>query len=174
MNEKELFGKQKNNNPDIKKDANGDILVHIGNRIWIRQKDIPSKKEVREEFSRYRHPTIYKSEIILNILTPILMIASFVAISSIFIKNKNFIFFLYEYLIILGLYLFLRLKSIVIFFIQIYQILTPMTIRCRCCLTPTCSEYAILAIKKYGLIIGIIKAIKRLKRCNGQPGKDYP
>ncbi|MBR1734542.1 MAG: membrane protein insertion efficiency factor YidD [Alphaproteobacteria bacterium] len=36
----------------------------------------------------------------------------------------------------------------------------------RCKFYPTCSEYAILAIKKYGFFIGIIKSIVRILRCN--------
>ncbi len=36
-----------------------------------------------------------------------------------------------------------------------------------CCkFTPTCSEYAILAIKKYGFIKGSLKAAWRILRCN--------
>lgn len=34
-----------------------------------------------------------------------------------------------------------------------------------CSFHPTCSEYALLAIKKYGFIKGWIKSIKRIKRC---------
>jgi len=34
-----------------------------------------------------------------------------------------------------------------------------------CRFYPTCSEYSILAIEKYGLVKGIIKSIKRITRC---------
>jgi hypothetical protein len=37
--------------------------------------------------------------------------------------------------------------------------------RVLCRFYPSCSEYAILAIEKYGLIKGVVGAIKRLKRC---------
>ena len=36
-----------------------------------------------------------------------------------------------------------------------------------CSFTPSCSEYAILAIKKQGLITGIINFFDRFSRCNG-------
>ncbi|PIR13543.1 membrane protein insertion efficiency factor YidD [Candidatus Falkowbacteria bacterium CG11_big_fil_rev_8_21_14_0_20_39_10] len=36
----------------------------------------------------------------------------------------------------------------------------------RCCFRPTCSDYAIEAIKKYGIIKGGPKAIWRVLRCN--------
>lgn len=36
----------------------------------------------------------------------------------------------------------------------------------QCKFHPTCSEYAYQAIEKYGVTVGIIKAIKRLCRCH--------
>ncbi len=41
---------------------------------------------------------------------------------------------------------------------------------------PTCSEYAILSLKKYGLFIGILKSVWRILRCNpfSKGGIDYP
>ena len=51
----------------------------------------------------------------------------------------------------------------------------PYGIRCNCLFVPNCSEYMILAIKKYGAYKGVRKGISRLLRChepNG--GEDYP
>jgi len=69
---------------------------------------------------------------------------------------------------------------IIIFFIKIYQktlspLLTRLGVRCR--FYPTCSEYAILALKKYGLWIGIKKTYCRLRRCrpdNFESCIDFP
>ena len=36
----------------------------------------------------------------------------------------------------------------------------------RCRFHPTCSQYAIEVLHKYGLVIGLFKAIKRLIKCN--------
>lgn len=44
-----------------------------------------------------------------------------------------------------------------------------------CRYTPSCSEYAILAIEKYGAVKGAVLSIKRITKCkypNG--GEDYP
>ncbi len=71
--------------------------------------------------------------------------------------------------------LFFTRKIIPIWFVHIYQRYAPEEMRLRCLYTPSCSEYMILAIQKYGCIRGIIKGIKRLRRChypNG--GEDYP
>lgn len=42
-----------------------------------------------------------------------------------------------------------------------------------CRYTPTCSEYAIEAIKKHGPLKGIWLATKRLARCHPWGGKGY-
>ena len=77
--------------------------------------------------------------------------------------------------IFICLYILVRLCSIMIWIIRIYQRYAPEEIRLSCVFEPSCSEYMILSIKKYGVIQGSIKGIKRLKRChfpNG--GTDYP
>lgn len=58
--------------------------------------------------------------------------------------------------------------------VTVYQSRASIEKRMRCCFEPSCSEYAILAFEKYGLIYGGIKAIKRLKRCHPPGGIDYP
>ena len=68
------------------------------------------------------------------------------------------------------------LKKAVIGCIKLYQHYAPEQIRRRCLFKPTCSEYAILAIQNYGLIIGLIKSYIRLfKKCRGNIYRiDYP
>jgi conserved hypothetical protein YidD len=47
----------------------------------------------------------------------------------------------------------------------------------RCIYTPSCSEYGILALNKYGFIRGCWYTYLRIKRCNGalyRGGVDYP
>ncbi|MCL2062189.1 MAG: membrane protein insertion efficiency factor YidD [Firmicutes bacterium] len=58
---------------------------------------------------------------------------------------------------------------------RLYQRFARDMLRMSCRFTPTCSQYMILAIKKYGWRRGVLKGIKRLARCkypNG--GEDYP
>ena len=42
-----------------------------------------------------------------------------------------------------------------------------------CRYTPTCSEYAVLAIKKYGPFKGFWLALKRIARCHPWGGHGY-
>jgi len=72
------------------------------------------------------------------------------------------------------------MSKIIIFSIRIYQkILSPILNRLgvHCRFYPSCSEYSILAIKKYGMIVGIKKTFLRLKRCrpdNFESCIDFP
>ena len=70
---------------------------------------------------------------------------------------------------------FLAGKKIVIGFIRMYQHYAPDFVRRNCLFKPTCSEYTILAIEKFGLRRGLKKGIDRLKRCTGEVYQvDYP
>ncbi|MCR4626304.1 MAG: membrane protein insertion efficiency factor YidD [Treponema sp.] len=52
------------------------------------------------------------------------------------------------------------------FLIRIYQIvISPLKPHC-CRFYPTCSNYALEALKKYGPIKGIYLSIKRILKCN--------
>lgn len=42
-----------------------------------------------------------------------------------------------------------------------------------CRYTPTCSEYAIQALKKYGPFKGLLLAMKRIMRCHPYGGSGY-
>jgi len=78
-------------------------------------------------------------------------------------------------IVLLCLYVLFRLRRIAIWCIRVYQRYAPERIRRACVFEPSCSEYMILSIEKYGILCGIIKGVKRLLRCrfpNG--GEDYP
>ncbi|MBR0224880.1 MAG: membrane protein insertion efficiency factor YidD [Thermoguttaceae bacterium] len=49
---------------------------------------------------------------------------------------------------------------------RFYQIaISPLHGPC-CRFTPTCSQYCILALKKYGIVVGLLKTAFRILRCN--------
>nr|WP_242939936.1 membrane protein insertion efficiency factor YidD [Ruminococcus flavefaciens] len=63
----------------------------------------------------------------------------------------------------------------IIFSIRVYQRYAPDSIRLKCRFEPSCSEYMIQSIQKYGLIKGLVRGMKRLSRCNiDGGGYDYP
>ena len=63
----------------------------------------------------------------------------------------------------------------IIYLIHLYQKHASPELRSSCLFIPTCSDYMILAIQKYGVFKGVYKGIRRILRCkppNG--GYDYP
>lgn len=59
------------------------------------------------------------------------------------------------------------MKRVFLFLIKIYQKFISPLKRTPCCIyTPTCSEYAIQAITKYGAFKGGFLAVKRILRCH--------
>lgn len=66
-------------------------------------------------------------------------------------------------------------RKILVWSINVYQKYAPDDLRLACVFEPSCSEYMLMAINKYGVIYGVLKGIKRLLRChypNG--GYDIP
>ena len=71
----------------------------------------------------------------------------------------------------------LSMRSMIICLIRIYQRHLRRMHNRECIYTPTCSEYAILVIDKFGVIRGVRYAYVRIKRCNGalyQGWDDWP
>ena len=57
--------------------------------------------------------------------------------------------------------------------IRFYQLCISQLIPPRCRYTPTCSQYAIEAVRKYGALKGGWLALKRLARCHPWGGCGY-
>jgi putative membrane protein insertion efficiency factor len=57
-------------------------------------------------------------------------------------------------------------KKILIFLIKIYKKYISPLLPNSCRFYPTCSEYAIEALSKYGVLKGSIKSAYRILRCN--------
>ncbi|MDE7445926.1 MAG: membrane protein insertion efficiency factor YidD [Lachnospiraceae bacterium] len=76
---------------------------------------------------------------------------------------------------IIILYIIFSLKRILICLVRIYQRFAPSSLRMKCRFEPSCSQYMILALEKYGAFKGLKLGIKRLTRCKvGNGGYDYP
>ncbi|MFZ8845703.1 MAG: membrane protein insertion efficiency factor YidD [Candidatus Hydrothermia bacterium] len=68
------------------------------------------------------------------------------------------------------------MKNIIIGFIKFYKVLLSPILPNSCKFYPTCSDYMILSIEKYGVLKGLLKGIWRIIRCNpiSKGGIDYP
>ncbi len=69
------------------------------------------------------------------------------------------------------------LKQIIAFpfilLIKFYQYVISPALGPKCRFTPSCSQYALEALKKYGLFKGGLLAIKRISRCHPGGGSGY-
>lgn len=67
------------------------------------------------------------------------------------------------------------MRGNVLLAIRLYQRYAPEHVRQRCAMTPTCSEYAVMAICRYGILKGSWMTYCRLCfRCDGTPITNYP
>ena len=62
------------------------------------------------------------------------------------------------------------LKKIILYpllyLIKIYQLMISPLLKNNCRYLPTCSEYTIESLKKYGLYKGLILSVKRILKCH--------
>ena len=65
------------------------------------------------------------------------------------------------------------MKSLIVKFIRVYQIVLSPISRPSCRFYPTCSQYAVDAIEKRGIVVGLLKGIWRVIRCNPFGGSGY-
>lgn len=64
------------------------------------------------------------------------------------------------------------MKKIIIYIIRGYQVI-PFIGHDACRFRPTCSEYMIEAINRYGILKGIKFGLKRIKRCRPKGDMGY-
>ena len=68
------------------------------------------------------------------------------------------------------------IRALVLAPVKAYQRVVSPLLRPRCKYVPSCSEYAVLAVREFGVVRGVILAGWRLLRCNpaSYGGIDYP
>ena len=60
-----------------------------------------------------------------------------------------------------------------VFLIKIYQFLISPIIGKNCRFNPTCSNYALEALKKHGLFLGMYYSIIRISKCHPRGGSGH-
>lgn len=85
-----------------------------------------------------------------------------------FYENQHFLFVILLILFQFILGGMIAAKPAIIGVVRLYQRYAPEHIRRKCLFKPTCSEYTIMVVKKYGVIRGLYKAYVRVfKKCKG-------
>ena len=64
-------------------------------------------------------------------------------------------------------------KKLAIALIRGYQLMISPFLPRSCRFQPTCSSYAIIAVRKYGTIRGLYLALRRILRCHPFGGSGY-
>ena len=116
----------------------------------------------------YRPPVTYLRAFLLFFVTVFCLIVISIIVYYLFrlvgisVSKKKFFIIFYNFA-----FVFLA-RWFALLCINLYQHYAAEEVRRRCLLKPTCSEYAIIVIKKYGLLIGGIKTWIRLNyKCCG-------
>lgn len=65
------------------------------------------------------------------------------------------------------------MKKLLILPIRLYQLFVSPMLPPACRFTPTCSQYAIEAIQKHGVLKGLYLAVRRILRCHPWGGSGY-
>ncbi len=66
-----------------------------------------------------------------------------------------------------------ELEMAAMLLLRLYQVFISSQDGPRCLFTPSCSEYARLAIRRHGLLAGLLMASDRYQRCNGLNPERY-
>ncbi len=111
-------------------------------------------------------PHISAVRAVLNITLPLIICGGIFCLLYFLLPRYNLTVALSVSLGLLGLYIIVRMRSILIWCVLVYQAKAPAHVRRRCVFTPTCSEYALQALRKYGVIRGVPKIVARLWRCH--------
>lgn len=145
-------------------------LDDIGKELFSDEQDPRSCAYIR----KFKRPKISLiNTLLLYIMLPALAIIAIIVLLNYFgLSETNIVVIAAA---ILVAYILLATKRLFICTIKLYQKYAPDSLRNKCRFEPSCSEYMILAIEKYGLIKGLQKGICRLKRCNiDGGGYDFP
>lgn len=136
---------------------------------YYRQKRLEIYQKARE----LQIPNTRKIQIFLYIMLLAFIVITDIELSFLIsILHVKILYLLFTFIVIAEVYLrFLCIK-----FIECYQHYAKEETRRRCLCVPSCSEYAILCLKKYELIKALIKIRKRLfVTCKGDDYIiDYP
>lgn len=132
-----------------------------------------ARRALREEEERRRNlvrPHISVWRTLLNILIPLAVSAGIFCALWFTLRRHKLGIALGVSLGALGAYAIARMRAILIWCVLAYQATAPDSVRLRCVFTPTCSEYALAALRKYGVIRGVPRIIGRLRRCHPPNG----
>ena len=150
-------------------EGNKDKIPHYINDPVLNRLTAPENKLVRPKINYIR--TVLSVLVFFAISLLIAFVITIISQKSLWVPLA--LILRYFFIIFFVLFMFC-LRFIIVWFVRLYQRYAKSETRLRCCFIPSCSEYAVLALKKYGTVVGGIKTMRRLFRCHPPGGIDYP
>ena len=124
--------------------------------------DILLSQESEIQHSSIIRPNIKITKILTGLILPIAFYLTSI-IMYIFLKEYYNIWLFIITLIIIFVF---TIKNSFTLLVLLYQKFAPAKLRSSCRFSPSCSNYMLMSIEKYGFLKGFIKGIKRLCRCH--------
>lgn len=149
----------KNNNDEMCKDTTDhsrEASIHKAIAIYTGNQNNKKRQIIR--------PDINPVKGILKIIIAIILYVFLIGVFNYYNVSYMFLNLLFLFIVLI------KSKTILIWLILLYQKYAPERIRKACVFEPTCSNYMIMSINKYGFIRGTIKGLKRLFRCHPPNG----
>ena len=159
------------------KEATASLLSLIMKKYHIKHINDPYLNKLLSPATNLYRPLLpWKGIIILSV--GLLIIVTIFFLTSIFLSvnidgytPQNYvIIFLFWFFIVIGV----SSKYYLLFLIMVYQRYAKASTRLKCCCYPSCSQYAIIALHKYGIIGGVYLTIKHCINCKPPGSNEFP
>ena len=145
------------------------------NKYYIKHINDPYLNRLLSPESNLFRPQLPWLKFLFGTLFLILLVMGLVAVTKHYSTSCNTpiadmtIFIFWATLIICS-----SVKYYLIFFILCYQRYAKSSTRLKCCCYPSCSQYALIALRKYGCIIGSYLAVKHCIMCKPPGIHEFP
>ena len=140
-------------------------------RVIVMGAPVVSSTAFVRPYNPLNRPRVYYKNFILSLIIFALGLSASIILSNLYLNDYTFYIvsgFCLVYLLIIG-------KRAVIWLVHFYQSKASDDTRLRCRFEPSCSEYMIRSVTKYGFIKGSLKGVNRVIRCKAPNGGiDYP
>ncbi len=138
------------------------------------KEDVISKINTDQNIYQKENNALYRPKLVLKDFIVLISFPTVLVLSIVIIISWKDIYKIVS-IVLISIYIKYVLKYFCLVLIRFYQAFAPYSIRMKCCLNPSCSEYTYISIFKYGIIKGCIKGYHRIKRCNPKnAGVDNP
>ena len=130
-----LFATEEEKQGTVLHTEDGERLVYAGGNVWLAEPAAPMTEEEKAAYeSRFSHPKISVGKTVLQLAVPPVVTAAAATVLRFTAGESVYAFGSVGYLILMAagallLYTLLRLKSVIIFAVQVYQVRAPARVR---------------------------------------------